>query len=157
MAKYRVKIKNVPYVVDVPDDATDEQIAEAVSEKHGDQVWGDKMIQNDLDAQKQAYREQATTYQSYGRSDAVLKDVEEQKKEKGKRNLEIEIRNAWGKEVVLGKKLRQASDAGDKSTYDKTYKEMSPISDRRQALLKEYAKLDPIRADALDNELMGYK
>lgn len=153
MAKYRVRIKNIPYVVEVPDGATDEQIAEAVSIKHGDQVWGDKMIQNELDAQKQAYKEQATTYQSYGRSDAILKDIAE----KGKRNYDQEIRDAWKQESNFGKKLRQASDAGDKAAYDKAYKDMSPFYDKRQALLKEYAKVDPIRADALDNELMGYK
>lgn len=157
MAKYRVKIKGKPLEVEAPDDASDEQIAEAVSAKHGDQVFGDRMIKQDLDEQKRVYKEQATTYQAYGRQEAILQDIETKKKEKGVTDLEGRIRSIRAQESDLSKQMEAARQDPDqakaRAAWSKAAEASNPLFNKRQKLFGEMRKLDPKRADELFDEL----
>lgn len=153
MAKYRVKIKGKPFEVEAAEDATDEQIVEAISAKHGQQVWGDKMIQNDLDAQKRSYKEQATTYQSYERSDAIMKEVEDKKQQASLKTLETDLRDVWRQEMQLGRTMSAARTANDPEAWRKASSNTEPLFSKREKLLEQLRKVDPKRADELFDEL----
>ena len=152
MPKIRAKIKGQTFTIEVPQGATEEQIIEAISAKHGAQVFGDKMIQKDLSEQKRAYQEQATTYQAYERQDGILSEVEFKKR----RGLEDEIRSIRKQERTLSDAMesaRKSQDPGAKSSWEKAAAATDPLFKKRTDLFDKLRKQDPKRAEELFDEL----